>query len=415
MLILILAVMTIAGLVLNEDYGPVLMGLSFLGWAGYITCYLQRTRQYLIGAGVIVWAVPILALVSYMWSEDPDATLRASIETLVMVGVLVVMTQTVPARHLIYCLFTVLAVISIISIPFNNLTYDYEANRTNLTGIFHNKNTFSIFSAVLVITCVAIMFDKKAKWQMQLAAVPFIGLGLMQNVQSHSVAATLCMAVALAWGVLMFTSRLVEQQHKKQLVSFILTMGMFAMIVGACGVYEYSDELLSMVGKDSTLTGRTELWDAASKIIAIGNDSHILWDGVGYHAFWIIGHPQAEYLWKMEHVDSGAGFSFHNVYYEIAIELGWPGVVLGALTIVATMRSVVRWMMADPGFESVFFFTTSVFILVIQTQGYNLFSTFDVWYAVFICAYIYGAQAMRTMRTNKLNERNIQFGAATIA
>ena len=78
--------------------------------------------------------------------------------------------------------------------------------------------------------------------------------------------------------------------------------------------------LARILGKDSTLTGRTYLWQRARDFI---DQAPLL--GTGYAAFWQIGNPPAEELWAASFEELGAGFNFHNLYLNTAVELGYVG------------------------------------------------------------------------------------------
>jgi exopolysaccharide production protein ExoQ len=152
-----------------------------------------------------------------------------------------------------------------------------------------------------------------------------------------------------------------------------------------------------MVGKDPTLTGRTDLWFYAARFIS---DNSLL--GVGYHAFWVQGHALPEYLWRLEHVDTRSGFTFHNLFLELMVEIGLPGVVCGSATLTGTFLSVVRWMRTDTSSEAIFFFCMGVFLIIMQMLATSLFEVFDPWNAAFSLALIYsrtrGYAPVRRMR-----------------
>ena len=92
------------------------------------------------------------------------------------------------------------------------------------------------------------------------------------------------------------------------------------------------DFILGIFGKDSTLTGRTYLWEqgwnAAQK-------SPIL--GVGYAAYWVQGFAEAERLWNEFYITTRTGFHFHNTYIEALVELGFVGVALISLIMLRTL------------------------------------------------------------------------------
>ena len=84
-------------------------------------------------------------------------------------------------------------------------------------------------------------------------------------------------------------------------------------------------------GRDTTLTGRTELWE---DILTIASDHPIL--GVGYGSFWIgdLGNN----LWERHIWKPGQG---HNGYLDVYVELGIIGVFFLLLIIISSFRQIV--------------------------------------------------------------------------
>jgi len=85
---------------------------------------------------------------------------------------------------------------------------------------------------------------------------------------------------------------------------------------------DWQRQLFKSMGKDSTLSGRTVLWDHGMEI---GGETPIL--GHGYGAFWVQGNPRAEQLWYDNNISARSGFHFHNLYMETFVELGAVGLI----------------------------------------------------------------------------------------
>jgi exopolysaccharide production protein ExoQ len=68
-----------------------------------------------------------------------------------------------------------------------------------------------------------------------------------------------------------------------------------------------------------------------------------------------VGNIDAEALWRTFGVRSGAGFTFHDLYINIAVDMGFVGLGVCLIFLVATVFSVGAWVMAQPGPESAFF------------------------------------------------------------
>ncbi|TIQ90781.1 MAG: O-antigen ligase family protein, partial [Mesorhizobium sp.] len=109
---------------------------------------------------------------------------------------------------------------------------------------------------------------------------------------------------------------------------------------GACGLVVVTavafagllDFVLGTFGKDSTLTGRTYLWEQGWEA---AQQAPIL--GVGYAAYWVQGFAEAERLWNEFYITTRSGFHFHNTYIEALVELGYVGATLISLIIVRAL------------------------------------------------------------------------------
>ena len=96
------------------------------------------------------------------------------------------------------------------------------------------------------------------------------------------------------------------------------------------------DSALSFItaisGRESTLTGRTELWN---DVLDIANRHPFL--GVGYGSFWIGGKSNdlwKKYIWMPS--------SAHNGYLDVYVELGVVGLLLLLRVIIISFRNIAK-------------------------------------------------------------------------
>jgi exopolysaccharide production protein ExoQ len=95
--------------------------------------------------------------------------------------------------------------------------------------------------------------------------------------------------------------------------------------------------LVNDLGRKSDLTGRTEMWGYALKLV-----DHPLF-GAGYESFWV-GRRLREMLLVAPGVNQA-----HNGYIEVYLNLGWIGIALLGLVIVTGYRQVMAAFRSDPG------------------------------------------------------------------
>ncbi len=94
--------------------------------------------------------------------------------------------------------------------------------------------------------------------------------------------------------------------------------------------------LVEAMGRDSTLSGRTEMWD---QLLQMKVDP---WFGAGYESFWL-GPRTKEISRYYQQVNQA-----HNGYLEVFLDLGWAGVAVLGLVMAWGFRNVVGALRRDP-------------------------------------------------------------------
>ena len=96
--------------------------------------------------------------------------------------------------------------------------------------------------------------------------------------------------------------------------------------------------VLSAVGKDPTLTGRTEIWKL---LLSMPINQ---WVGTGFESFWL--GKRLQQLW-----DALPNFYLneaHNGFIEVYLNLGWAGVSLIGLILLTGYRRIIATFRRDP-------------------------------------------------------------------
>ena len=154
------------------------------------------------------------------------------------------------------------------------------------------------------------------------------------------------------------------------------------LIVSACAaagvialmfqnLYAYAVEGL---GRNTTLTGRTDIWDDLFRMA----DRPLL--GTGFESFWL--GPRAEYLWNKYYFHPNQA---HNGYIETYLNLGWAGVALLVIVIIWGYRNILA---SDRGSAG-----SLCFALFLVALIYNLTeAAFKVMHPLWI-AFLFAAAA----------------------
>ena len=116
------------------------------------------------------------------------------------------------------------------------------------------------------------------------------------------------------------------------MVGGAIGLAVFAVLLDSSGV------LLRLLGRNPTLTGRTEIWRA---VLSFHTDPLI---GTGFDSFWLGSRIRG----VANQIGYGGINQAHNGYLELYINLGWIGLIFFAGMIASGYRSVVRSFLLNP-------------------------------------------------------------------
>ena len=329
----------------------------------------------------VPWIYVIFAALSVLWSQFPDWTLRASIQYIFSTGAFLVMVHALPAKSFLTVCLSALLIVDAASLA--NPIMAWNAQGLAMIGIFGSKNSFGLFQALLIQFSVWVLLDRSQPPLLRgLAVIGAVGGAYLLSV-ALAVGATVALFGALACAFLAFNLRRFSPRSR-----IIIFCGGGLVIAILCGfLIVFSDELfqaaLQFTGKSSDLSTRTPLWDVAKKMM----ESHPI-AGAGFEAFWQHGNPYAEDLWR-RFQPARAGYHFHNLWYQSAVDLGYIGLSLAILTVGITSIEVMRWVLRSPSPTSCFFCGFVVFVILRSTLEVDLFAQFSPMDAIFIAAFVY--------------------------
>jgi len=333
----------------------------------------------------VPWIYAIFAALSVLWSQFPDWTLRASIQYIFSTGAFLVMAHALPAKSFLTVFLSALLVADAASLA--NPAMAWNTQGLAMIGIFGSKNSFGLAQAFLIQFSVWVLLDRSQPRLFRgLAAIGVVG-GAFLIKAAIAVGAIVSLLGALACAFLAFNLGRFPPRSR-----IIILCGGGLVIAILCGfLIVFGDELfeaaLQFTGKSSSLSDRTPLWDVAKKMI----ESYPV-GGVGFEAFWQQGNPYAEDLWRRFN-PARAGYNFHNLWYQSAVDLGYIGLSLATLTVAITAIEVMRWVLRSPSPTSCFFFGFVVFILLQSPFEVELFAQFSTIMAIFIAAFVYARQS----------------------
>jgi exopolysaccharide production protein ExoQ len=351
--------------------------LFLLPWAAF--CVLQPSAA--IVSLISNWpllTLPLFAMVSTVWSQYPDKTLRAGVQFFVTTMIGIWIATWVKPRTFLSAFLAALAIVAALSAIKDILTL--RSFNVAFIGIFGSKNYFAFSIALLLLSALNVALDR-----FQSPAIRLIGF-------AAALFAPPLLVLARSTGALVFTAATVAILSVLALggrlppnIRFLILV-ICVLLAITIGIY-FGDvaQLLDSVGKDSTLTGRTVLWGTALRSIA---DHPTL--GLGYQAFWQQGNWGAEVLWEFSHITERMGFHFHSTYLQVAVDLGLVGLsIFIAIILTLVLRVSFALIFLKPRAEQMFAISIVIFLLFRTPIEIDLFYQFQIGSILLCLAWVY--------------------------
>jgi O-antigen ligase len=289
--------------------------------------------------------IVLFSIVSAAWSTDPVTTLRRSgfLLLTVLVGIILGTDFGVQQIGRLVAAASVVHIVAcgVLFVVARQFLYQ-PSDVTAMKGLTTHKNMFGFEMGLATIAFLLVPFARLAWLRWPLTIVAFALLILSHS--AGSLVATLC-AIALLPFLSVMRFPVVQRIP-------LLLFALVAMIALGALVFQNAALLPAVLSKDSTLTGRTELW--ALVLVAIGNHP---WLGYGFDSFW--QGLQGDSLTIIR----GVGWlvpTAHNGYLDLLLGLGVVGAVLFLAPLVQMVVRALRYLAAE--YSSAGYFPTAFII-----------------------------------------------------
>jgi len=323
----------------------------------------------LLARNVLYLAFPAVCLASVIWSVLPDETLRAAIQLMMTVIIAIFIGLRFSLKDI--CRLNLWATfigvfLSLVNLATGAFGAVYGASG-GLLGIFTHKNMLgqrSLYTTLSIVTLLLAEGRGTAGFLVRLVLLGCLAIALAMIAMSLSVTAILM--------VPMFVGLLLALNYRRlppAAIVIVLLGGTLAVAAGPLLLMAFGIDpvaaVLGAFGKDSTLTGRTDLWGIASQAIA---EYPLL--GVGYSAFWEA--PRfANFALLAQHIGGEAVAGFHNFLLEVSVGTGLLGILAMILLIGTTVwRSGRLFLITRTPFAAYALVgTLSAIVLALLTTG----------------------------------------------
>ncbi|MFK0686995.1 O-antigen ligase family protein [Mesorhizobium sp. IMUNJ 23033] len=309
----------------STNFGQVLILAYYAVWLPLILVDYRRFLRHLSDAWLPLLFVAYVCF-SVFWSHAPGTTARASLQYFSHVLCAYVAARTVSVRTLVVGSLIGIFFVLLYSLHVGAYALDTIDGTTNFVGAFGSKNQVGFFASFGIYLCFVFVIFYRRGWPSLVWTAPIGLLSLYMLAIAHSATSVASLPAGLAVVILLGVSKVLSRRYRRVLFA-VGACTLVGAIMAALNL-GLMDFVLGIFGKDSTLTGRTYLWEqgweAAQQFPVLG---------YGYAAYWVQGFAEAERLWAEFYITTRTGFHFHNTYIETLVELGFVGVTLIALVI----------------------------------------------------------------------------------
>jgi len=296
---------------------------------------LMRWRRVLRAART---AWPLLALAAFaclstLWSVQPMLTLRRSVLLLAATIIAIYVGErysiTEFARLLTRTLCLMMAMVMALYLVAPGYVIDYSSYGGAWKGLSAYKNTFGEHMAVAALLLALIRFRRFA-WMRYVFL--FLAAGLL--FLSRSATAVVCGGLSIAAVPLWRLTR-----GRQRLLIYLLIA--LAFCLAFYWILAFPETVFQLLGRDATLTGRTDLWAILLPVIA---NRPVL--GYGYAAFWTGANADVISVW----IQAGRLVPIaDNGYIDLCLGLGAIGLCIFFYLFIQAFGRAIKYVTAQPG------------------------------------------------------------------
>jgi len=273
--------------------------------------------------------------VSALWTGDGLVSFRRLFKDFGNVLVaLVILSETRPWDQI----RTLLVRLAYIHIPLSFICCKFfpyvgrnssRSDHTMYTGLTMQKNTLGQVMVLLLLVLIWDYFEiskelsgrELRRARAARLALMFIGLWTL------NIAASTTATILLMLGAFLFFLFKRALDRGQKIVGRVLVL--ILLIVTLESTLNLSSAIYALFGKNETLTGRTDIWNEALRLM----DQPIL--GFGYYQFWFT--PKADLLYRnlgdLIHVKTA-----HNGFIEVYLDGGFVGWIFFAIFLLAMLK-----------------------------------------------------------------------------
>jgi exopolysaccharide production protein ExoQ len=276
-------------------------------------------------------------LLSVLWSDYTLVSFKRWIKELGnLVMILIILTE----QHPLEATKTIIKRLAYVLVPLSILFNRYfpeisrmynEVGNQSFTGISTNKNSLG---ALCMVCGLFLFWNLLTLWHTRKENKNTLDMlvHLLYLVMIASLLHTADSATAIFTAIIgiFIIIGLNLKNIKKNVKTFKYYLLFFVIILSLAGLaFDLKSLTISSLGRNETLTGRTQIWE---DVLKMENNPMF---GSGYESFWL--GERAEYFWDKYKMNVNQA---HNGYLEIYLNLGFIGLMLITLILFSVCRNI---------------------------------------------------------------------------
>lgn len=315
-----------------------------------------------------LWILVGLATFSFLWSDFPSISRKDGILTLLttLFGLYLASRFTLKEQLRIVAWTAAIAVVFsffyTLALPGAGKEKGFHAGAWR--GPLIQKNMFARFMVIFAPPILMVALDNR-KYRNLLLAIFVLTLVLIQLSSSKS-ALLICITLMIL---------LPLYRASRASDSLVIPLLIVAILIGgsvATWFISNWEPFLYSIGKDPTLTGRTEIWEAV-----IDKVMERPWLGYGYGGFWPDGGVGERAVWKVLYLPVTQA---HNGYVNLLAELGILGLSSFVLSLLTGYIRSINLLRSTRTIEGLWPITYMTFVLMYnQTESTSIETNSLLW------------------------------------
>ncbi len=296
-----------------------------------------------------------LVIFSNVWSHIPSATINSTFLFAGTTSFAFYLASRYSIKEQLQLLGWVFIVIILMSFIFAFMPPNYGimggVHAGAWRGIYMHKNGFGPFMSIAAIVFFLLAKSRSSTFARPELMWAFCGVSIILIILSRSSSA---MVNIVIMSLALFSLPILRLKYEWMLPILLgitsLSIFLYTMAMSQSNI------IFDLLGKDSSLTGRTELWTYVTDMIRESP-----WLGYGYGAFWQGLDGPSAYVWMAQ---SFKAMHSHSGYLELFLDVGFVGFTLYMFIFLIGLQRAFLYIKqvktADGLWPAIFF----IFILV---------------------------------------------------